>query len=237
MGWRASGLRQLWPTGLVTPRHVESSWTRGPVREPMSPALQGEFLTIGPPGQPPGGLLKVLWRHFPHHQGSLWFAFLPSGQFFLPLLTALPSTSHPQVWLWSPPSVGTTLSSMGRVPLAGLCLAHRDLPSLCFSYSGHPSTVLSLSQGQEVRVQAPPHRPSGTSGSNTYFPRPQLQNHEGWPHVVLSQAFSSDLRPRGGEETGHWQLCEQTFYIILTDSYMGSLCCGIPVAWSSFTIS
>ena len=59
-GSRASWLQHLWRTGLVTPRHVESSWTRGPVQEPMSPALQGKLLTIGPPGQPPGGLLKSL---------------------------------------------------------------------------------------------------------------------------------------------------------------------------------
>ena len=231
-GSRASWLQQLWRTGLVTPRHVESSWTRDPVQEPMSPALQGEFLTIGPPGQPPGDFWKFSGDTFPitRDPSSLYFSQVANSSF--PWLQL-----SPQLRLWSPPSVVITLS-MGRVPLAGVCLAHRDLPSLCFSYSGQPSTVLSLSWGQEVRVQAPSRRPSGTSGSSTSFPRSQLQNHKEWPQVVLSQPFSSDLRPLWGEEAGLTDnAVKKPSLSSLTDSYIGSLCCGTPVAWRSFTVS
>ena len=52
--------------GLVAPRHVGSSRTRGDL--PMSPALAGGFLTTEPPGKPhcmisnPLNLLKcALW--------------------------------------------------------------------------------------------------------------------------------------------------------------------------------
>ena len=40
-------------TVLAAPQHVESSWTRDPT--PMSPALQGRFLSIGPPGKSVAG--------------------------------------------------------------------------------------------------------------------------------------------------------------------------------------
>ena len=47
----AHGL-QLWRVGLVAPRHVGIS-VRRPGMEPASPALQGRFLTTGPPGKSP----------------------------------------------------------------------------------------------------------------------------------------------------------------------------------------
>ena len=39
--------QELWLRGLVDPWHVGSSWNRD---RPMSTALAGGFLTIGPPG-------------------------------------------------------------------------------------------------------------------------------------------------------------------------------------------
>ena len=180
------------------------------------------------------------WRTFESSLETLPITRDPSSLYFSQVAnSSFPWLQlSPQLRLWSPPSVVITLSSMGRVPLAGVCLAHRDLPSLCFSYSGQPRTVLSLSWGQEVRVQASPHRPSGTSGSSTLFPRSQLQNHKEWPQVVLFQPFSSDLRPLWGEEAGLTDnAVKKPSLSSLTDSYVGSLCCGTPVAWSSFIVS
>ena len=51
VGFRSCSARAqwLWDTGLVTLRHVGSSQARV---EPVSLALQGGFLTTGPPGEP-----------------------------------------------------------------------------------------------------------------------------------------------------------------------------------------
>ena len=59
---RCSTWAQLWPTGLVALRHVESSQTR---IEPMSSVLAGRFLSTLPPGKFPTSTLK--------HQTFTWF--------------------------------------------------------------------------------------------------------------------------------------------------------------------
>ena len=46
------GLRALQHVGSVVPQHVESVPRSG--IKPTSPALQGRFLTAGPPGESPG---------------------------------------------------------------------------------------------------------------------------------------------------------------------------------------
>ena len=67
--------QELWHTGLVPPRRMGSSQTR---TEPVSSALAGRFLTIGPPGKSnnfffyPLVLLREYWQVKIEYPCILW---------------------------------------------------------------------------------------------------------------------------------------------------------------------
>ena len=96
---------------------------------------------------------------------------------------AIPPSPGYSLLACSPPAVGVTLSLLGRFPLAGLHLSHRNLPRLCCAHSGHTGhsiTVLSA-LGPGMSVQASPHSPPGTSRSSTYFPVFLTRGPQGMP--------------------------------------------------------
>ena len=98
--------QQLWPTGLVAPRHVGSSRTRD---RTMTPSLAGRFLTTVPPGKHP---LFVLNRFT-----ELWFLIPPAifcrYNLCLLLVTPMSSCLYPQLSLDS--TLTITWISEGQV--------------------------------------------------------------------------------------------------------------------------
>lgn len=72
-GLRACGLRWLWLTGLVAPRHVVPSWTRDGTGVP---ALQGGLLT-GLPGKPYSVLSSsILFTFLTSYDSKQWKTIL-----------------------------------------------------------------------------------------------------------------------------------------------------------------
>ena len=90
LGTRASAVATCRLSGCVAPTHMASSWTR---ITPVSPELQGRFLTAGPPGKP----------HLCHFSGIL--------EAFCISLQSLPVCTHISVGVFLRRSLRAGVSS------------------------------------------------------------------------------------------------------------------------------